>query len=214
MIKRTLWPLAIVAAFALGIGITAWLLRKKTTETTASNATVLLEQVKQVRKLVTVEGNFSELYDETNKRNFTVYLPMPSIWSFSKQAILKVTGKVLVGYDLKAVEIRIDSTNQQLILSNLPEAEIISIDHELEYKNLEESFFNSFSPEDYTRISKNAKAALAQKARESGLLEEAEKQGNQMIDIMRILVEAAGWQLLIEQQPGIRLPADSIEWLQ
>jgi len=214
MIKRTLWIIAVVASFGLGIGITSWFMSKKVTETTASNATVLLEQVKQVRKLVTVEGNFSEIYDETNKRNFTVYLPMPSIWSFSKQAILKVNGKVLVGYNLKEIEIRVDSTNRQLVLSNLPEPEIISIDHELEYKNLEESFFNSFTPEDYTRYNKNAKAALANKAKESGLLEEAEKQGNQMIGVMRILVEAAGWQLVLEERPGVLVPVDSVEWLQ
>jgi hypothetical protein len=213
MIKNILLLLGMLVVFALGIGLTSWYLQDKTSETTTANATVLLEQVKQVRKMVTVEGTFSEIYDETNKRNFTIYLPMPSIWSFSKQAILKVTGKVLVGYDLKAIEITVDSTNQQLILRNLPKPEIISIDHELEYKNLEESYFNSFSPEDYTRISKNAKAVLAQKAEESGLLAEAEKQGNQLISVMQVLVEAGGWQLIVEEVPGILTPADSLQWL-
>ena len=50
-------------------------------------------------------GHFSELYDETNIRRFTVYVPMPSTFSFSKKAILQVEGKVLVGYDLKNIKI-------------------------------------------------------------------------------------------------------------
>lgn len=208
-----MFVIAILGAFGLGVWLTSSFLNNKAKETTKSGATVLLEQVKQVRKMVTVEGNFSELYDETNIRNFTIYLPMPSTWSFSKQAILKVTGKVLVGYDLKEIQIRIDSTKQQLILSELPDPEIISIDHQLEYKNLEESYFNSFSPEDYTRISKNAKAVLSEKAKESGLLEQAAEQGNQMIDIMRVLVEAAGWTLLVEEESGLLLPLDSLRLL-
>ncbi|MCG8332030.1 MAG: DUF4230 domain-containing protein [Chitinophagales bacterium] len=213
MIRKIVFVIAILAAFGLGVWLTSSFLHNKAKETTTSGATVLLEQVKQVRKMVTVEGNFSELYDETNIRNFTIYLPMPSTWSFSKQATLKVTGKVLVGYDLKEIQIRIDSTNHQLILSKLPDPEIISVDHQLEYKNLEESYFNSFSPEDYTRISKNAKAVLSEKAKESGLLEKAAEQGNQMIDIMRVLVEAAGWTLLVEEESGQLLPFDSLSIL-
>jgi hypothetical protein len=173
MIKNTISILLILLAFALGLGLAGWFFNQKAKSIQKESATVLLEQVHQVRKMVTVEGQFSELYDETNIRNFTIYIPMPSTWSFSKQAILQVTGKVLVGYDLQDIAITLDSTNQQMIISNLPEPEILSIDHELAYKNLEESYFNSFSPEDYTRISKNAKAVLAEKAKESGLIEEA-----------------------------------------
>ena len=196
----------VILAFGLGVALTSWYLTDKAKEETQANATVLLEQVKQVRKLVTVEGNFSEIYDEKNIRSFTIYLPMPSVWRFSKEAILKVTGKVLVGYNLKEIELTLDSTNQKLILSNLPEPEIISIDHELEYKNLEESYFNAFTPEDYTRISKNAKAVLAKKAEESGLLEEAKLQGNQMIEVMRVMVEAAGWELEVKNLAKIAVP--------
>jgi hypothetical protein len=198
MIKNTISILLILLAFALGLGLAGWFFNQKAKSIQKESATVLLEQVHQVRKMVTVEGQFSELYDETNIRNFTIYIPMPSTWSFSKQAILQVTGKVLVGYDLQDIAITLDSTNQQMIISNLPEPEILSIDHELAYKNLEESYFNSFSPEDYTRISKNAKAVLAEKAKESGLIEEAAQQGNQMIEVMKTMVEAAGWTLIVK----------------
>ncbi len=209
MMKRILALIGIIAVFALGFWAASWYFRQKADEEIRSQGTVLLEKVSKVRKLVTVEGNFVELYDETNIRKFTLYMPLPSTWSFSKQAILKVTGKVLVGYDMEKIGIAVDSLQRRIIISNLPEPRILSIDHEIEYKNLEESFFNSFTPEDYTRINKNAKAVLSSKAKESRLIDEARKEGNQMLDVMRYMVESAGWELVVEKE-GIVIPVDSL----
>ncbi|MCO6480416.1 MAG: DUF4230 domain-containing protein [Phaeodactylibacter sp.] len=209
MMKRIFALIGIIAVFALGFWAASWYFRQKADEEVRSQGTVLLEKVSKVRKLVTVEGNFVELYDETNIRKFTLYMPLPSTWSFSKQAILKVTGKVLVGYDMEKIGISVDSLQRRIIISNLPEPRILSIDHEVEYKNLEESFFNSFTPEDYTRINKNAKAVLSRKAEESRLIDEARREGNQMLDVMRYMVESAGWELVVEKE-GIEIPVDSL----
>jgi len=207
--KRILILIGLIAVFGLGFWAASWYFRQKVEDEVRSQSTVLLEKVSKVRKLVTVEGNFSELYDETNIRKFTIYVPMPSTWSFSKQAILKVTGKVLVGYDMEMISISADSLQRRIIIGNLPEPRVLSIDHEVEYKNLEESFFNSFTPDDYTRINKNAKAVLRQKAEESRLIDEARKEGNQMLDVMRFMVESSGWELVVERN-GMIVPADSL----
>ncbi|NBC06031.1 MAG: DUF4230 domain-containing protein [Bacteroidetes bacterium] len=210
MIKKFFVLLGVIAAFGLGILVTRWFFQAPQTDETITNSTVLLEKVEQVCKLVTVEGNFSELYDETNIRKFTIYMPLPSTWRFSKQAIIKVTGKVLVGYDLKNLKVTADSTRKQVILSNIPEPEILSIDHNLEYKNLTESFFNSFEPEDYTALNANAKAVLRQKAEESRLMQEARLEGNQLIRIMQFIVESAGWTLVVEQPGKPAIAIDSL----
>ena len=207
--KKILAIIGLLAVFGLGFWAASWYFRQKAEEEIRSQSTEIKKKVQQVRKLVTVEGNFSELYDETNIRKFTIYVPMPSTWSFSKQAILKVTGKVLVGYDMEKISVTVDSLQRRILIGNLPEPRILSIDHEVEYKNLEESFFNSFTPEDYTRINKNAKAVLRQKAEESRLIDEARKEGNQMLDVMRFMVESAGWQLVVEQH-GIEVSVDSL----
>lgn len=201
---------AIGLFFAGFLGAYAWLGRGEAAEEQIVNSSVLLERVQQVCKLVTVEGQFSELYDETNIRKFTVYVPMPSTFSFSKQAILKVEGKVLVGYDLSKIRVTADSTRRQVLISNIPEPEILSVDHQVAYKNLSESFFNTFSAEDYTRLNANAKAMLAQKAQESRLMQEAALEGNQLLEIMKFIVEAAGWTLAVEQPAGAVVPIDSL----
>lgn len=209
MVKNGLIILALIAAAGIGYWVASSLYKKKVEEQITSNATVLLEKIQKVCKLVTIEGQFSELYDETNIRQFTLYLPLPTTWKFSKQAIIKVNGTVLVGYDMEKVSLAVDSASREIRLSNLPQPSILSIDHSMEYKNLEESFFNSFEIEDYNRLNKNAKAVLAEKAKESGLLEEARQQGNQMIDAIRFMVESAGWTLVVET-PTLLVPADSL----
>ncbi len=198
--KRILTLIVILLAFGLGGWISYQFFNSTPKEEKNVESTVLLEKVDKVCKLVTVEGNFVETYDEENIRNFTIYLPLPSTWSFSKEARLEVRGKVLVGYDMDNIKITADSMNKVLRLSNLPNPEILSIDHEVKYKDLEESFFNAFTPADYTRINKNAKEVLRRKAEESRLLEEARIQGNQIIEVIRFMANGAGWELELEGQ--------------
>ena len=193
---RKLGTAVIAISLVLLLGIQVYqLLQGRDEEVTQVETAVLLEQVREVCKLVTVEGEFTELYTEKNMREVTLYLPIPTYWEFSKEAIIEVRGRVLVGYDMEQMSIKIDSTNRTVTFSNLPEPDILAIDHELRYRNLEESFFNSFSPEDYTQLNKNAKEALRQKAYESELLQKAHSEGNTMLEGLRFMMENMGWRL-------------------
>lgn len=208
MIRKVFAVAGVLAVFGLGAWLASWFYQRQAEEVSRSQSVVLLEKVEKVCKLVTVEGNFTELYDESNIRKFTVYLPLPTTWSFSKQAILQVTGRVLVGYDMEGVNISLDSTRKQLLIRNLPEPEILAIDHQVQYKNLDESFFNSFTPEDYTRLNQNAKEVLRRKAEESTLMQEARQQGNQLLDVIRFMAESVGWTAVVEEPSGLRRPLD------
>lgn len=199
MTKKLFTLIGILAAFGLGVWLTQWFYQSKKKEISSAQSTILLDKVKDVLKLVTVEANFNELYNETKTRPVTLYLPLPSTFSFSKKAILEVQGKVLVGFDLEKVSISADSVNRVLTLSNLPEPEVLSIDHQVQYRNLEESFFNSFSAEDYTSLNHNAKEMLRQKVEESDLMEKARSQGNQMIDVIRFMAESLGWTVQLKK---------------
>lgn len=199
MWKKIGLGILLLLLFVLGFWVARTLYRQEQEQISRTQSTVLLEKVQQVCKLVTVEGHFSEIYDETKIRQMTFYLPFPTSWNFSKQAILKVEGRVLVGYDMERVRIKADSNARRLIISNLPEPQILAIDHELQYKNLEESFFNSFTAEDYTALNKDAKEKLRQKALESRLLDEAKEQGNQMLNVITYMAESVGWTVVYEE---------------
>lgn len=188
----------LLLVFLIGGWASYKLLNAKPRESKEVEATVLLERVREVCQLVTVEGQFTELYTETNLKEVTLYLPIPTYWEFSKQALLEVKGRVLVGYDMEQVSIKVDSLNQQIVLSNLPAPSILAIDHEISYRNLEESFFNSFTPADYTQLNRNAKEVLRQKAEESDLLDKARQEGNAMLEAIAFMAEAIGWEVIYD----------------
>ena len=205
--------LGILAAVVL-LGTGAWLSwywQAPSEQQRQVEATVLLERVREVCQLVTVEAQLSEIYNETNIREVTLYLPIPTQWEFSKSALLEVQAKVLVGYDMEQVSITIDSAEQLIILSNLPEPTILAIDHQLQYRNLEESFFNSFSPADYTQLNANAKAVIRDKANQSGLLEQARTQGNAMLNAIEFMAMSMGWKVAYREADGsLRLPVEEV----
>ena len=90
-----------------------------------------------------------------------------------------------------------DPATKTIRMSGLPRPEILSIDHTLDYYDISEGLFSSFSPEDYTRINQRAKDMIRDNAQKSSLLSEAEVQGAKMLDLMRFMVEGAGWKLQV-----------------
>ncbi|HFC00761.1 MAG TPA: DUF4230 domain-containing protein, partial [Phaeodactylibacter sp.] len=182
MSKKIIGGIVLLSVFLLGV----WMTRAyyQTPESTSDvDASVFIEQVKNVCKLVTIEADLHEVYDEKNYRNVTWYLPLPTRFSFSKKASIEVKGKVLVGYDLEKITIDADSVNKVLYIRNLPRPEILSIEHDVKYRSLDESFFNEFTASDFTRINKSAKEVLQQKAIANHLLEKAEQQGLDVLNV-------------------------------
>lgn len=196
--KKIFIGIGIALVFFAGIFVANLFLKKEIQEQRNVQSVVLLEKVKKVCKLVTVEGEFLESYNEANIKPLTLYLPFPATFKFSKKASMEVIGRVLVGYDMEQVSITADSSRNVLIIRNLPQPEVLAIDHEIRYKGLEESYFNTFSPEDYTQLNKNAKEMLRKKALESGLLDEAREQGNQMLGVITYMATSVGWTVEVE----------------
>lgn len=196
---RTIYTILITAVLAFLLGLAVfWGFSNSGEQTTHEEATVLLEQIRKVTKLVTVEGDVSELYNSTKTKEVTLYIPLPARLSFEKSATVQVEGTVLVGYDLEQLSIDVDEVNRIVTLGNLPEPEILAIDHELIYRNLEESWFNSFTAEDYSMLNKEAKTRLRDEALKSKLMEEARLEGNTLIDAIRFLAKGADFEVVIE----------------
>ncbi len=196
--KKISYGIALMAVFLLGLFLANWYSARQAVSESRSESVVLLEKVRKVMKLVTIEGAYNETYDEKNIKKVTLYLPFPTVWGFSKKAMMQVRGKVLVGYDMEQISIMIDSLSRVVTLSNLPHAEVLAIDADVSFKDISESYFNSFTPEDYTQLNKNAKNALKDKAIEEKLLLKAEEQGNQLLEVIKYMVNAVGWEVRID----------------
>jgi predicted SPOUT superfamily RNA methylase MTH1 len=184
--------LIFIIAFAAGIFLCRWWYQQSSTHV-SEQSKVLLERVKTVTKLITVEGYFSEVYDYKDYWGYDVFL-------FQKKALVLVKAKVSVGYDLEAMNIKADDKTKTMIISQLPQAQILSIDHSLSYYDISEGTFNSFSAEDYTKIQDKAKDFIRQKAEESDLKQRAQTQATQMLEVIRLMVENAGWTLKVNSE--------------
>lgn len=205
MTKSILLAIALLFAFGLGMLSYANWQKSKDQQRSQQQASVLLERVREVCKLVTIEGDLSELYNETTSREVTLYLPLPTRFRFDKKVTVQLTGKVLVGYDLKKIALDLNESLRTLTISGLPAPEILAIEHDLQYRNISESWFNSFTPEDYTALQKSAKDFLREKALESDLLARAQSQGLGMLNTIRLLAETAGFELIIlEEEAAIK----------
>lgn len=149
---------------------------------------VLLEKIKTVCKLVTVEGYFSEIYDY---KEYWGYDLSP----FRKKALIRIRAKVSVGYDLTKMHFESQPQLKKIIISELPDPEIMSIEHDLDYYDITEGSFNSFSVADYNKMNKNAKDKVRKEANNSDLFLTAEAESVQVFEIIGFMVEGAGWTL-------------------
>jgi hypothetical protein len=164
--------------------------KKKNKELTSHQSTVLLEKIKSVCKLISVEGDFAEIYKyENTKERFL------SLVSSKKKALIVINAKAQIGYDLKKVLMHADEGKKKIILANFPQPEVLSIEPELEFYDIQNGLFNTFTPNDLTTLNQEAKKHIKEKIPESGLMETARKEALEAVLIMEKIVETIGWKL-------------------
>lgn len=178
----------------LGAIVTYWVYtffrKKKSKELTTHQSTVLLEKIKTVCKLIAVEGDFAEIYKyENTKERFL------SLISSKKKALVVINAKAQIGYDLQKILMHSDNNKKKIVLTNFPEPEILSIEPELEFYDIQNGFFNSFKPDDLNVLNQEAKKHIREKIPESGLMETAKKEALQTVLLIEKIVETIGWQL-------------------
>ena len=164
--------------------------KKQSKQLTEKQSTVLLDKIKSVCKLVSVEGDFAEIYHyENTKEGFM------SLLSSKKKALIIVKAKAHIGYDLKKLKMKADNERKKIILDAFPEPEVLSIEPDLQFYDIKNGLFNSFKPEDLTNLNVEAKERIKQKIPESGLMDTARKEALQAVLVVEKIVETIGWTL-------------------
>lgn len=186
-----------------GIAATSYYYKSKNEKQLQSQSVLLLERIKQVCKLITVEGEFSEIFTHRDER--TMFF---KLWQTEKKALLIVKAKVMIGFDLTKINIEINSNKKQVKLSHFPEPEILSIDNDLEYYDIQKGIINKFSESDLTNMNKKSKDFIRTKVNNSHLIGIARNQAHDSINLIRQLVESVGWELIAEKIP---LPHDNFQ---
>ncbi|WP_394973635.1 DUF4230 domain-containing protein [uncultured Croceitalea sp.] len=164
--------------------------KKKRRELTEHQSTVILDRIKSVCKLVSVEGDFAEIYRYENIKDGFM-----SILSSKKKALVVINAKAQIGYDLKKLRMTADNDRKKIVLEEFPEPEILSIEPDIQFYDVKNGLFNSFSPDDLTKLNQNAKEHIREKIPESGLINTARKEALQAVLLIEKIVETIGWKL-------------------
>ncbi|WP_224487749.1 DUF4230 domain-containing protein [Robertkochia flava] len=163
---------------------------RKSREITHSQSVVLLEKIRHVCKLVTVEGEFAEIYQYENVKELFLRLV-----SSKKKALLVINARVQVGFDLKKIKLAADEHSKKIIMKEFPQPEVLSIEPDVKYYDIKEGLFNWFKTDDLSAVHQEARQHILSKVPESGLLESAKKEAMDAVLMIESMVQAIGWKL-------------------
>ncbi|RAV30912.1 DUF4230 domain-containing protein [Sinomicrobium soli] len=177
-----------------GVIATFWLYtflkRRQQKQLTEKQSVVLLEKIRRVCKLVTVEGEFAEIYHYENAKQGVM-----SLLSGRKKALIVINARVHIGYDLRKVKMDADNRRKRIILNEFPQPQVLSIEPDLKYYDVKNGLFNRFASSDLTDLNKEARQHILDKIPESGLMDTARKEVLEAILLIETIVQTIGWKL-------------------
>jgi hypothetical protein len=163
------------------------------------NSEVIMERLEKVNKLVTVDAYYSELKDY---KDYYYY----DFSFFRKKAIIQISAKVSVGYNFDKINIEADETTKTINIFDFPQPEILSIDHDLNYYDITEGTFNSFTIEDYNKMNTEAKELISNVAKnDKSLFVEAEAQKDELLDMFNLMARAGGWKIQVAESENVKI---------
>ena len=186
----TLILLGLIIGLVTGAALTRAYYKSMKQKQLQNQSILLMEKIKQVCKLITVEGEFSEIFTHRDEKNWLFKLIQ-----LEKKALLIVKAKVMIGFDLSKINIGIDTHKKLVSLTSFPAPEILSIDSDLEYYDIQRGIINKFTETDLNDLNKKSKEFIREKVEDSQLYTIAQKQASDTMEVIRHLIESVGWKL-------------------
>ncbi len=159
-------------------------------EQSKEQSVVLLDKIKNVSKLITVEGNFNEVMHFSDVKNSLL-----NMVSSKKKAIVLANAKVYIGFDMKKVLFEANPDKRKIKIISFPEPEVLSIETDIEFYDVQNGLFNKFDASELTELNKKVKQNIADKIPESNLLLSAQNKAIETLNIMEQMVDTFGWKM-------------------
>lgn len=189
--------------FLIGIGIIVAILlviipfinSRKEQKKAELESSLVIEKIENVMKVVTVEGHYSEMI---NYQQADYDFP-----GFRKKALVQVNGRILMGYNLNQLATEADVKKKVLNIKNISEPQIIAIEADTKFFDLEQGIFNSFTKQELTMLDKKAKDIIRKKAVTDGLKQRTELQKTELIEALCWPLIADGWEIQLDGKPMV-----------
>jgi hypothetical protein len=190
---ETLVLLGVFIGLAGGIAATAFYFKRRGTGEVHNQSALLLKKIKQVCKLITIEGEFSEVFAHRDGKS--VFFKLLQL---EKKALLVVKAKVLIGFDLAKIKIDMDPEQKKVTLSQFPDPEILGMETDLEYYDVQKGMINKFSELDLNNVNKKSKEFIREKIESSYLFDIARNQAADTLAVIQQIIDSVGWKLVAE----------------
>ncbi len=151
---------------------------------------VLLEKIRSVSKLITVEGNMNEVMHFQDEKN-----AMLNMFSSTKKAIVMANAKVFIGFDMKKMRFDANADKRQIKVTSFPEPEVLGMETHMDFYDVKNGIFNKFEATDLTELNKKVKQNFTDKIPESDLLHSAKLKAIDTLKVMEQMVGTFGWEL-------------------
>jgi hypothetical protein len=180
--------LLVGAGFGIGV-FYFWVGKGRPKSEPTKEASVLLDRIEKVFKVVMAEGYFTEIYHYQHDKEFW------NIFKDKKKALVIAKAKVLIGFDFAKVRFRVEGIERKIVVEYFPSPEILSMDTDYKFYDIEQGWLNRFQSDDYTNILSEAKETMSEKAMESDLPRIA---NNQIQLMMYQLAASMSWKVTME----------------
>lgn len=162
--------------FLAGILIAYLYFEKEIADNKKEQNQIVLNEVRNVRKLVVVESSYTQMYNYESSKYFLV-----EQFSFDKKVILVVNANIQISYDLTKMEIETDTILKKVIIHKTPKPEVF-IAPKVSYYDFEQSTFNSFTKDELNQVQDIA----IKKVKEASNIDQLkEKAKTQLIEELR-----------------------------
>jgi len=189
-IDLLLFVLSVLGSLLIGaIAVGYFFIRRRKIKA-KEQTVILLEKVRKVCKLITVEGEFSEIHNYSESKVLFSLIPV------EKKALLVVKAKAMVGFDLSKIQIDSDSQKKTLTITKFPEPETMSVEPDIQFYDIKNNMFNKFSSEDFTKLNAEVVQKIKDKVQEGTLPELARAQALETLQLIDTITDAMGWKML------------------
>jgi len=181
---------AIIFGILGTLGVGTYVKHIQSKKLAQTQSVILLDKIKKVCKIISVEGDFAEIYHYENVKERFLKLV-----SSRKKALVVIDAKAHVGFDLSKIKIHANPKTKKVTLQHFPQAEILSIETNLKYYDKKDGMFNKFQANDLTALHNEAKLHIREKVPSSGLFQIAQQEVLDSILIIEGIVQTIGWKL-------------------
>jgi hypothetical protein len=161
---------------------------------THEESVILLERIRNVSKLITVESDFSEIMHYSDAKNVLLNLV-----SSHKKAIVLANSKVMVGFDMKKMLLDANPDKKIVTITHFPAPQVLSIETDVEYYDVSNGLFNRFAASDLTELNKKVKENIEKKIPDSGVLATAQNKALETVRMIEQIVNTFGWKFSYSQ---------------